>query len=310
MAVLDWAQSHGAEGVQFSGLTAEETKLLDPIYLHDLKQYAESNDLYLEWGGGQHIPRDMTTWEKKDIFSVNHKAAETAAVLGTRLVRSCSSGLMRWDKNSPETEELLQEMAKELRSHKKMLCDLNVLLALETHFEFTTHELLRLFDMCDTEPGEYLGVCLDTMNLLTMLEDPVTAVERVLPWIVSTHIKDGGILSTEQGFITFPTAIGRGIIDLEQIIRLLNSRPEKINLSIEDHGGSFSVPVYTAEFLKEFPDLSLSEFKALTRLADLSQKMFPSEEEAVTPRSEWPAVCEKRMAANIKALKKIVYEES
>ena len=29
--------------------------------------------------------------------------------------------------------------------------------------------------MCDAPPGGWLGICLDTMNLLTMLEEPVAA---------------------------------------------------------------------------------------------------------------------------------------
>ena len=48
--------------------------------------------------------------------------------------------------------------------------------------------------MCEAEPGGWLGICLDTMNLLTMIEDPVMATRRLLPWVVSTHIKDGGVL--------------------------------------------------------------------------------------------------------------------
>lgn len=205
---LHWAKTNGAEGVQFSGLTHEETEKIDTAYLKDLAQYALFNNLYIEWGGGQHIPFDTTTWAKKDIFRINRKAAEEAAVLGTRIVRSCSGGLMRWQPESPMTETLLVETANNLRSQRQMLKDHNIILAIETHFEFSTHELIRLFDRCEAEPGDYLGICLDTMNLLTMLEEPVSATGRILPWVVSTHIKDGALLLTSEGLITFPTEIG------------------------------------------------------------------------------------------------------
>ena len=65
MATLEWAKDHGAEGVAFSGVEAEFQEKLDNAYLKDLAQYAAENDLYLEWGGGQHIPRDMSSWEKQ-----------------------------------------------------------------------------------------------------------------------------------------------------------------------------------------------------------------------------------------------------
>ena len=62
--------------------------------------------------------------------------------------------------------------------------DHGVTLAIETHFEFTSFELVRLMERCDAEPGDYLGVCLDTMNLLTAIRllnrAYCVAVNRVL----------------------------------------------------------------------------------------------------------------------------------
>ncbi len=53
LEILKWAQDNGAEGVQFSGFTPEESKIIDSSYLKDLAQYALSSNLYLEWGRGQ-----------------------------------------------------------------------------------------------------------------------------------------------------------------------------------------------------------------------------------------------------------------
>ena len=139
--MLTWANENHAEGVQFSGLSPKDEALADEVYLSELAAYAQENDLYLEWGGGQHIPFDMESWKSKDLFPVNQKAAEQASTLGTRVVRSCSGGLIRWDAKSPMTETLLHEMAGSLKAQRQMLRDNHVLLAIETHFEFTTHEL-------------------------------------------------------------------------------------------------------------------------------------------------------------------------
>ena len=157
-------------------------------------------------------------------------------------------------------------MAAALREQKQMLLDHDVILAIETHFEFTTFELLRLFEMCGVEPGECLGICLDTMNLLTMLEDPVSATQRVLPWVVSTHIKDGGIRQFEDGLKTFAAAIGTGVVDLQRIVQLMLGLPQDVNLSIEDHGGEFTLPIFDDAFLDEFPDLTLFEYSKLFSL--------------------------------------------
>ena len=93
--ILDWVATNGGEGVQFSEVHMKDGTALDKEFLHDLANAARERDLYLEWGGGQHIPFDLKTWKKKDISGINKKIAEQAALLDTSIVRSCSGGLMR-----------------------------------------------------------------------------------------------------------------------------------------------------------------------------------------------------------------------
>ncbi len=309
LEVLKWADTNGAKGVQFSGLNPEDAEKVDSVYLKDLASYALDRDLYLEWGGAQHIPYDLETWEKKDLGEINRKAAEQAAILGTTIVRSCSGGLMRWNPQSPMTEILLEEMAKCLLAQRKMLTDNNVILAIETHFEFTTHELLRLFDRCDAVPGEYLGICLDTMNLLTMLEDPVEATERILPWVVSTHIKDGAVLLNKEGLTSFPTEIGVGVIDLHKICDYLKLSRREINLTIEDHGGRFSLPVFDPLFLSKFPDLTTEAFARILQLALQTEEMMKSGQLAITERENWPQLCETRVKRDIQTLQQLLQKQ-
>lgn len=306
MEVLKWALANGAEGVQFSGLEPEISGRVDRAYLEDLRELAADADLYLEWGGAQHIPRDMTSWERKDLFEINRKAAEEAAVLGTRVVRSCSGGLMRWNQENPSTETLLRDTAEVLKSHGSMLQDHDVVLSIELHFEFTTFELLRLFEMCETEPGDYLGVVLDTMNLLTMLEDPISATDRILPWVTATHIKDGGLLQSDDGLVSFPAGIGEGVIDLAAITRRLEQMSEGVNLTIEDHGGFFLLPVNDDRFLSEFPDLTSQEYSELIRLTRSTGEKVDRGELAITEREEWPEICVVRLKRDIKTLKRII----
>ena len=305
LAVLRWAVVHGAQGVQFSGLEPEWQRRADAAYLDDLRSYAAAEGLYLEWGGARHIPRDMSNWDRADLFDANLVVAEQAARLGVTIVRSCSGGLMRWSNEAPPTETLLRETARALTAQRQMLQDHGVILAIELHFEFTTHELLRLFDMCDAVPGDWVGIVLDTMNVLTMLEDPCRATERILPWVVATHVKDGGMRVVPGGLESFPTAVGDGVIDLRGIIARLGDGPRRINLSVEDHGGTFSLPISDPRFLAKFPDLTEAErvgLDALARVADQSERCVP------TSRERWPDICESRMRHDLKMLRALVEE--
>jgi sugar phosphate isomerase/epimerase len=204
------------------------------------------------------------------------------------------------------TETLLEEMAKCLKAQRQMLMDHNVILAIETHFEFTTPELLRVFDRCEAVPGEYLGICLDTMNLMTMLEDPVSATQRILPWVVCTHLKDGAVILDDTGLTTFPSEIGKGVVDLPRICAFLGLSQRKINLTIEDHGGEFHLPVFDPVFLTKFPDLSTGEFVRILRLALQTKEKIKSGDLVITAREDWPGICEARIRQDIKALKQLL----
>ena len=297
---LEWAVAHGADGVSFSGLTPEWQDRMTPSALEEIRRFAVARGLYVEWGGAQHIPRDMTSWALKDLFEVNRRAAREASALGATVVRSCSGGLMRWDAENPPTDVLLRETAEALRTQATMLRDHGVVLAIETHFEFTSFELLRLFDMCEAEPGSWLGICLDTMNLMTMIEHPLMATSRLLPWVVSTHMKDGGVLRAGGGLVTFPVPLGTGVVDLGGIIRMLDTLERTVCLSVEDHGGSFQLPIHDEAFLSRFPDLAGAELSALIELAEATRA---NPECRPLDRADWPAVCESRIAGGLVALR-------
>ena len=304
--LLEWALINEADGVQFSETNLPPSETPDRALLEDLRSYAEENRLYLEWGGGEHIPLDLQTGRKKDVFAVNRKAAAEACLLGAKTVRSCSGGLMRWTADGPPTAELLRLASGALREQRSMLRDLGVILAIETHFEFTSFELLRLFEQCDAAPGEYLGVCLDTMNLLTMLEDPEGATTRLLPWVVTTHVKDGGLLLAEEGLVSFTAEAGKGVVDLPAIFEKLAGQPGKINLSIEDHGGDFLIPIHDGRFLAEFPDLSVAELAKLLGLAARTHSLKDRGKLSPLPRDLWPGVCERRVKRDLKAVRRMV----
>ena len=303
--VLDWAKKNGGEGVQFSEVNLPGGRAPDRALLKDLAGYASEKKLYLEWGGGEHIPFHLETGKPKDIFKINKRAAEQAHLLGIRTLRSCSGGLMRWTDDSLPTEVLLKATSESLRGQKKMLNDFGVTLAIETHFEFTTFELLKLMTMAEAEPGDYLGVCLDTMNLLTMLEDPVSAAKRILPWVVMTHIKDGAILLIKRGLVSFPVEAGKGIIDLGEIVLSLSTLERNIHLSLEDHGGDFLIPIFKKGFLLKFPDLTVAELVRLLSLSNRTKALVSQGRISILARSVWPQRCEGRVRNGIQNIKEV-----
>ncbi|MEN6560375.1 MAG: sugar phosphate isomerase/epimerase [Acidobacteriota bacterium] len=304
--LLEWAVLNGADGVQFSEVNIPPGAAVDRPFLQDLRGYADENNLYIEWGGGEHIPLHLDSGRPKDIAASNRRAAEQASQVGSATVRSCSGGLMRWKAGGPSTDELLRLTAASLRGQKPAFRDAGVILAIETHFEFTSFELLRLFEMCGAAPGEYLGICLDTMNLLTMLEDPLLATRRLLPWIVTTHIKDGGLAPAPDGFVSFTAEAGKGVVDLPAIVETLAAAHPQVALTVEDHGGDFLIPVNDPDFLARFPDLSVPELVRLQALAGRTRALMDAGKLAVLPRDRWAPACEPRVRRDIQAVRRLL----
>lgn len=303
--ILGWAHDNGAESVLFSGLAEENYRDRDISYLRDLGQMARDLGLYIEWGGGRHIPFEMDGWSRTDLMPLNLKAIKEANAIGTRIIRSCSDHMQRANPGNPHTHLLMKATVEELVKMMPMLRDNGVVLAIETHFEFTSFELLKIFDMCEAEPGDCLGICLDTMNLLTMLEVPDMAAERLMPWVVCTHIKDGGLVFGREGMTAFPSSVGTGIINLEKIVSLIKKQPHNINLSVEDHGGNYLLPIHEPWYINQFPDLTISEYNSLMLLEDNAERLMIEGLLEITPVSRWPEVCEERTRGNLKKIREI-----
>ena len=304
--VLQWAHDNGAAGVLFSDMTYEVRDRLTVSYLHDLGRMARDLNMYIEWGNAHHIPFNLSDWSKVDLMPLNMKAVGEAVAAGATIVRSCSEGMVRANPSNPTTAQLMKATIAEIKRMIPMLRDNGVTLAIETHFEFTTFELLKIFDKCNIGPGDCIGICLDTMNLLTMLENPVQAAERLMPWVVCTHIKDGGLVFDRDGMTAFPSPLGSGIIELEKIVAMLLDQKRGINLSTEGHGGSYLLPVHEPWFISQFPDLTISEYNNLMLLEDKAEELMMSGKLFITTEEEWTSVCEARTRSDLKKLQEIL----
>ena len=57
-AMLNWVSERGGQGVQFSEIHISTGQTADDGLLREIAAAAKAADLYLEWGGGQHVPFD------------------------------------------------------------------------------------------------------------------------------------------------------------------------------------------------------------------------------------------------------------
>lgn len=116
------------------------------------------------------------------------------------------------------------------RSHKSieaaapLLDRYKIPLGLENHKDWTTDEFTALMEKYATE---YLGVCLDFGNNISLLDDPMEAIRRLAPYTTVTHMKNIDVRRYEEGFLLSEVVPPEGMLDLESIVDTLRSaRPQ------------------------------------------------------------------------------------
>ena len=79
-------------------------------------------------------------------------------------------------------------------------------LAIENHKDFTAEEMAALMQ---EKQSRWLGVCLDTGNNISLLDDPMAVVETLAPYAVTTHIKDMAVAPYPDGFLLSEMPLGK-----------------------------------------------------------------------------------------------------
>ncbi len=97
-------------------------------------------------------------------------------------------------------------------------------LGIENHFDLRTPDIA---EVVETLGSDRVGVVLDTTNGLGFLEHPEQTLERLLPSIMSVHIKDYYVQKVEAGYLVRGCALGKGELNTGRIVRrVLDAHPE------------------------------------------------------------------------------------
>jgi sugar phosphate isomerase/epimerase len=283
-ATLEFARSHGFDGVQFLEPTSIDGDL-DPKRLADFGRKVRGFGLYLEVGLPSPNPVRRSRQEGRQITAEEHardlvRHIEAVAVLGCRHARAYVGDRhdrfrtdTPWNIQRAATLDVLNRLAPRLREQ-------GVRVALETHADLTVDELLGMLDRLGPEIS---GVTLDTGNLVMRLADPVRASERLAPHVLTTHIKDAVLAFTPRGLCWQARPVGSGILPMPDILApLLHANPG-LALSIELHPRTYDLPIYDPNWLAFFPDLRPESLAAVVRLAALCERRYA---EGSLPRVE------------------------
>jgi len=217
---------------------------LEPDYARKLRRRKEELGLYLEIQTG-------LAGDDPSQFEQTVRMAREAGATSLRAV--CLAG-RRYETFSSlkEWKAAVADFRKRIARTVPIVEKYRMPLGLENHKDWTLEEHLALLKEYSSE---YLGVCLDTGNNISLLDDPMEVVEKLAPSTVNTHVKDMGVEEYADGFLLSEVPFGDGLLDLKRVIALIRQARPKVNFSLEMiTRDPLKVPCLEEKYWATFPD--------------------------------------------------------
>jgi sugar phosphate isomerase/epimerase len=151
---------------------------------------------------------------------------------GAVILRTVTSGGRRYEVfHSPvEVQEFKKKAMTSLQVAEPILRKHKVKLAVENHKDWRASELVSALKQLSSE---WIGVTLDFGNSISLVEDPMEVIETLVPYIVTTHVKDMGVEAYQDGFLLSEVPLGKGILDLPKIIALCKKHNPAVAFNLE-----------------------------------------------------------------------------
>jgi sugar phosphate isomerase/epimerase len=224
--LFDEAALMGLDGLHLDDGVLET---LDPSYLQEVKAAAQERGLYLEYN----FSMDMGGMG----IGIQHDLAEaiaTANALGADIVK-VSMDLIRprplaASRFHPRVKDQMKAFAARLKASAPAAEASGIKIAVENHCDSFSEEILWLLDLVD---HPVVGACIDTVNALMVMEDPMQAIANLAPRAFTNHFRDDRIEMQRYGFKLTGAAVGEGDIDVKRAYEIIKTRSTMRRINIE-----------------------------------------------------------------------------
>lgn len=137
-------------------------------------------------------------------------------------------------------------------------------LAIENHKGWRSQELV---DWVKSTGSEYVGVCLDMVNNVSLIETPAQTIETLAPYTIFVSFKDIGVDFYEQGLLLSEVPLGDGHMDLPAFVASMQKRNPKMLFQLEMlTRDPLKVPIFTDQYWKVYDDKSPAPARDLAML--------------------------------------------
>jgi len=247
---------------------------LSDAALAEIRAYAAARGVAIELGSWSICP-------SAGRFKKDWGTAEEHLALGIRMARALGSRAFRvilgdrGDRLSPGgIAARIADTVAVLRQARPQALEAGVKIAVENHAgDMQSRELAGLVEAAGPE---FVGVNFDSGNACWTLEDPLAALDRLAPLVLTTSLRDTMLWESPQGFTAQWTAMGEGCVDLPAFFDLFEDRCPGVTVHVETISGfPREFPIFTAEFWRGFPDARAEDLAGLLALARRGRPLEP-----------------------------------
>lgn len=225
--LMDKAVEWGLDGLHITG-TDLETR--DDKRLDEVAEAARNRGLFLEYNFSRADVCD------KRINDTLENAAYVCHKLGAKLAKYS----LDIDRKPPlhgscmqaHVMKQLAAISEDIQAAMPAFEKYGVKLALENHTETYADEIIWLMNSIS---HPLVGICLDTVNSLCVLEGIDDAIRKLAPYAICCHLCDHKLSRDEYGARFHGVAVGDGDIDCKKVMDLIRkvSPMEVVNFEIE-----------------------------------------------------------------------------
>lgn len=146
-------------------------------------------------------------------------------------------------------------------------------LAIENHKGFRSQELA---DWVKATGSEYVGVCLDLVNSVALIETPQQTIDTLAPYTIFVSFKDIGVDFYDQGILLSEVPFGDGHLDLGGIVARFQKQNPRMLFQLEMlTRDPLKVPIFTEAYWNIYDDRSPVPPRDLARLIEWIRKHPP-----------------------------------
>jgi 3-oxoisoapionate decarboxylase len=237
--IIEHCHNLGLAGVQANPPST------DPEAIRQFRQRLESYGMHLVCDPV--LPKQESDLSRFDSQVKAYKEAGAAAFHAALTGRRYED----YDRLEP-FKQMFERCKKEVELAEPVLRKYKIKLGIENHKGWRSAEQVTWLKQLGSE---WVGVCLDFGNNLSLCEDPMDTARTLAPYTCFGHIKDMAVEEYEDGFLLSEVPLGEGILDLKQIVQILRATDPNMIFDLEMiTRDPLKIPVFTAKYWATFDD--------------------------------------------------------